>query len=134
MPPSTPCTITSASAATPKPRTQRAVVASPQHDEQANRDQPTAARQQPMPVLDEQVPRPGEPRLPRIEEQVVAVRARPIGHGHAGVVRRHQPADPDQRKRRAAPAPPPADAARGDRRDATCSCMQSEATVAGNLR
>ena len=65
---------------------------------------PTASAKQPMAMLDEQVPRPGEPRLPGIEKQVVAVRVRPIGHRHAGVVRRHQPADPDQRKRRAANA------------------------------
>ena len=56
---------------------------------------PTRRAEQAMAVFDEHVPRAGEPRLPRIEEQVVAVGARPIGHGHAGVGRRHQAADPD---------------------------------------
>ncbi len=72
-----------------------------QQNQQPDREHPHRRGQQPMPVLDEQIPRPGEPRLPGIKEQIVAVRIGPIGHGHAGVGRRHQPAHPHQRERRA---------------------------------
>ncbi len=112
MPPSTPCKTTRTSAATPSQRSHGRCSDRHNSDQQTNGQHADRGAEQPVPVLDEHVPRTGEPVCQRIEKQVVAVRRRPIGHGHAGIGRRHQPADPHQRKRRARQARPPSDGAK----------------------
>src|SRR4051794_9067065 len=55
-----------------------------------------------MAMFNEYIKRAIDPCLPRIEEQVISKRVRPIVNRHAGLVAGHQSANPDQRKRRAA--------------------------------
>ena len=75
------------------------IVPPPNGDHQPNRQDANRSPPETMPMLDEQVPRPLQPTLPGIHVQVIAVRREAVGHGHAGLIRRHQSADPNQWKR-----------------------------------